>query len=79
MTQNNTPKNHPYEKAARLYCERTGLDPDKKRNIPTSGLTGVTKRVAIWELVAEELIDFSIKLTVLQEARAGKENGYDIK
>lgn len=63
---------HPYEPAARLYCEKKGIDPDQR--VPVrhpQGLAVACYRFA-WQLAADELMDLSMMLTALREASTQK-------
>ena len=64
---------HPYEPAARLYCEKKGINPDEK--IPVAHPQGllVPHYCRAWELAAEQLMDLSMMLTALREAAKPKE------
>lgn len=61
-----------YEVAARLYCKKAGLDADLK--IPTAHPQGLAVPYFIrnWQMVAEDLHDFSMKLVSIKEAAAAK-------
>lgn len=58
----------PYEKAARLLCEKRGTNPDEFKDVPHKTIHGATVRVHRWQSAAEELIDFSAMLISLKEA-----------
>lgn len=62
----------PFEAAARLYCQKVGIDPDEKIPVQNRRLVGVNSFVYRWQLAAEELMDFSMKLTSLREAAQPK-------
>ncbi len=57
-----------YEPAARIYCEKMGVKPDAKVKVPHPGGLQALVEIPQWHLFAEELIDFSMKLTSLKEA-----------
>lgn len=58
----------PYEQAARIYCDKTGLDPDLLIPRPHPLVVGMMESFPQWRFVAEDLIDLSMKLTALREA-----------
>ncbi len=58
----------PYETAARIYCAKMGWDPDESIQLPHPTIVGHEIEVPRWELAAEELIEFSAKLSSLKEA-----------
>lgn len=58
----------PYEQAARIYCEKAGLDPDLLIPRPHPVVVGMMESFPQWRFVAEDLIDLSMKLTALREA-----------
>lgn len=58
----------PYEAAARIYCAKTGMDPDAEMVQRHPHLRGVTVRVPFWHKVAEQMIDLSLMLTSIREA-----------
>jgi hypothetical protein len=60
----------PFERAARIYCDKAGMDPDLKVRMPHPALEGVHLEIAQWETVAERLLDVSLMLTSLKEASA---------
>lgn len=62
-----------FEKAARFYCAKSGIDPEER--VPMLGMkpkiAGVPApivKVERWRLVAEELFDFSLRMVALREA-----------
>lgn len=57
-----------FEQAARIYLESSGQDPDQEMRVPHPTLVGQYKKFPIWHVAAEELIDFSRKLTALKKA-----------
>lgn len=63
----------PYEKAARLYCARIGVDPDGVTEVEhPQGLAVPTFRAA-WCFAADKLIDLSHMLVSMREAQGTKE------
>lgn len=61
-----------YEKASRIYCEKTGQDPDMLVPSPVQTILGANKLVPVWHFIAHELHDLSLKLVSLKEAAAVK-------
>lgn len=57
----------PFETAARIYCNRVGVDPDEVYTVP-SAVPGMFRNVPRWRGAAEELLDLSIKLSCLRVA-----------
>ena len=60
----------PYEMAARIYCSKLGV-PDADQMMPQPHPDGLAVLVPIplWCLVAEEMIDLSMRLTSMREAK----------
>lgn len=61
-----------YKKAARIYCEKTGQDPDMMVPSPVQSILGANKLVPVWHFVAHELHDLSLKLVSIKEAATDK-------
>lgn len=61
-----------YEKAARIYCAKTGMDPDTMMPSPQQTILGAAKLVPAWWFAAHELHNLSLKLVSLKEAAAVK-------
>lgn len=61
-----------YEKAARIYCGKMGLDPDGMIQVPHPTVKGAMSLRARWMFAAQELIEFAQKLTSLREAIEGE-------
>lgn len=59
-----------YERAARLYCAKLGLDPDEELDAPHPLGFAVRYTRLQWEFAAEKLIDLSQMLTALREAQS---------
>lgn len=58
----------PYERAARIYCEKAGLDPNEMIPVPHATIAGAADLVPQWAMVAERMIDLSMLLTAMKEA-----------
>lgn len=63
-----------FEKAARVYCEKSGIDPDERvlMSGPRPKIAGIPApivKVERWKLIAEELFDFSLRIVALREAK----------
>lgn len=58
----------PFESAARLYCKKIGADPDQKMPREHPLLAGQVVWFDQWRIVAEDLIDLSMKLSAMREA-----------
>lgn len=65
---NSCPELKPYEHAARLLCDKRGVNPDEYRDVDHPTIVLAKVRVYRWQSAAEELIDFSAMLTSLKEA-----------
>ena len=69
----------PIERAARLYCTKTGTDPDRQVPVPgrrPSGMvlpTAQRPTRAAWLFVAEELYDLSLRFWALRTAATIKD------
>lgn len=61
-----------YEKAARIYCEKSGQDPDMMVPSPAQTILGANKLVPVWHFIAHELHDLSLKLVSMKEAAADR-------
>lgn len=59
---------HPYEAAARNYCDRIGHDPDEQVPMPHPLGLALPFTKPAWELAAEKLIDLSHMLGAMHEA-----------
>lgn len=58
-----------YERAARIYCNRLGLDPDDHIEVPNpAGLVGVATTTLRWKQAAEQMILFSVMMVSMREA-----------
>lgn len=66
-----TPIEHlqPFEDAARIHCQRTGVDPDLLITVPHPTLAGVKESIPAWLLSAERLLDLSMLLSSLKAAQ----------
>lgn len=59
----------PYERAARIYCERTGLDADATVQVPHPLIDGMmVDSWPQWTEVAERLRDLSLLLGSMKQA-----------
>lgn len=58
----------PLEMAARIYLKKRGASGDNLVPQEHPTLANVVVQVPVWCLVAEELIDLSMKLTSIKEA-----------
>ena len=63
---------HPYELAARNYCERIGHDPDEQVPMPHPLGLALPFTKPAWELAAEKLIDLSHMLGAMREAASAQ-------
>ena len=63
-----------YEMAARIYCEKRNLDPEQMLPAPTDSivLTNETELRPLWQFVAMELHDLSLRLVAMKEAAESK-------
>lgn len=61
----------PFEMAARIYCKKTGVDPDALTQMRHPDLEALVE-VPMWAVAAEQLIDLSTMLTSLHEANNSK-------
>lgn len=59
----------PFEPAARIHCQRTGVDPDLLIAVPHPTLEGVKNTVPAWQFSAERLLDLSLLLSSLKAAQ----------
>lgn len=59
----------PYEAAARIYCERAGLDPDEITTVRHPLIAGASLTFRQWYHVAERMIDLSNMLTAMKRAK----------
>lgn len=57
-----------YERAARVFCQKSGLNPEVSVRMAHPTLEGVWVEVKQWELTAERMYDLSLLLTSLKEA-----------
>lgn len=58
-----------YERAARIYCDRTGLDADATAQVPHPLLAGQTVESWLqWTQIAERLMDLSQLLGAMKAA-----------
>lgn len=58
----------PYERAARIYCESVGDDPDRIIEHSHPVVEGVTAKTPNWVFIAESLIDLSRMLIAIKRA-----------
>lgn len=67
-----------FETAARIYCAKAALDPDMKIQLPPEkgkllmvqgGKVANSQFILNWQMVAEDLIDLSMKLSAMREAK----------
>lgn len=71
MQQQIPPHLAPFEKAARIYCERAGLDADAVGQMPHPLIKGaVITSPPQWTEVAERLLDLSMLLSSMKAAQA---------
>jgi len=64
----------PYEKAARIFCQKLGINPDEIRQVPHPGGLAMMVDRPCWRFAADELVDLSLKLASLREAVDKKDN-----
>jgi len=57
-----------FEKAARLYCTRIGVDPDVAVPQPHPVLQGVMVSKTFWEITAERMADLGLMLQSMKAA-----------
>lgn len=58
-----------YETAARLYCEKIGVDPDATVRMPHPLVKGaLVDSPPMWHDAAEQLFDLSMMLASMKEA-----------
>lgn len=55
-----------FERAARIYCVKTGVDPDVEVAEPHPALAGVVLRRFYWEIIAERMADLGMLLTAMK-------------
>ncbi len=67
----------PYEKAARIYLQREGQDPDAQIQVPHSVIAGTATSTPVWHFVAEQMFDLSKMLSAMKAAQ--KEDGPKIE
>lgn len=64
------PHMRPYERAARIYCERAGFDPDQTAQVPHPLMAGaLVESLPYWTEVAERLMDLSMLLGCMKAAK----------
>lgn len=59
----------PFEDAARIHCQRTGVDPDMLVAVPHPTIQGVKDTVPAWHFSAERLLDLSMLLSSMKAAQ----------
>jgi hypothetical protein len=60
----------PFEKAARIYCERAGLDPDATVKVPHALIANMlVDSLPQWTDIADRLLDLSMLLSSMKAAR----------
>jgi hypothetical protein len=59
----------PFEAAARIYCERQGLNPDDGVPVPHPLIANLTMQIPMWYDVAERLLDLSALLSCMKAAK----------
>jgi hypothetical protein len=58
----------PYERAARIFCAKSGLNADATVQLEHPTFLGTTVEVKQWELVAERMYDLSLLMTSMRDA-----------
>lgn len=67
----------PYERAARIYCENTGVNPDEQMPLetqPTVFSFSVPQFEPQWHVVARQLVELSQMLVAMRTAASGGEH-----
>lgn len=59
----------PYERAARIYCERFRLDPDEQIPAPHPMGLHLPYAVPFWWQIAERMIDLSALLSAMKASK----------
>lgn len=59
----------PFERAARIYCGREGIDADQPMPVPHPVIIGSVMHVPLWLGVAEQLLDLSKLLSCMKAAQ----------
>lgn len=59
-----------YEKAARIYCAKIGIDPEQQVPVPSELVIDAMTVRPVWYLYAIELHDLSMRLVSIREAAA---------
>lgn len=59
----------PYEAAARIYCAKIGADPDEPIALPHPIIQGAVFSIPTWTDVAERMLDLSVLLSSIRQAR----------
>ena len=63
----------PYERAARIFCAKSGLNPDAVVELQHPTFHGATVATSQWELVAERMYDLSLLMVSMREAQIERE------
>lgn len=71
----NDPQLAPFETAARIYCEKVGMNPDDVTRTPHPLIAGMAVEQPVWHSVAERLRDLSMLLTSLRAAAEKAKKG----
>jgi hypothetical protein len=56
-----------YERAARIYCAKEGVDPDVEVPTPHPALAGVVLKRQYWQIIAEHMGELSLLMTSMRE------------
>ncbi len=65
----NTPEHlRPFERAARIYCQKVGIDPDGATVQPHPVLAGMTVSTPQWHEVAAGMLELNLMLLSIREA-----------
>jgi hypothetical protein len=63
----------PYERAARIFCAKSALNPDATVHLEHPTFHGTMIQTTQWELVAERMYDLSLLMVSMREAQVEKE------
>lgn len=64
----NPPNLTPYERAARIFCLKSGLNPDATVHLEHPTFHGTMIQTTQWELTAERMYDLSLLMVSMREA-----------
>lgn len=64
-----------YQVAARLYCQKTGANPDEMLQLPHPQLAGVSVQVPLWYTIAERMFGLALLLRCISEQNRAANEG----